>query len=168
MNSPRQHIVVDVKYTANRRSEVVKKVVFGGLRLRESDGQSIMALRSPVTHKSFTVDIGAIEWIRIDGKVKKLRVPNGQHRQREAELRFLLHGDRQGLTDPFMRSYSTDEDTAALKEKPKTVGGRVTGLVGMTFMSLPGIGALGVAGVLGIIIWTLLAHLHPLPYLGKF
>ena len=152
-------LVFDIKYTANSRSELVKHVMFNGMRLRESDGSSILALQSFENRKTFAIEVGAVEWIKIDGKIRKLRAPKTQSRLREAELKFLLQGKREGLSDPSLRSYELDE-IVQVSQSRRGLFGWILYAVGLVFLSLPGLATIGVLGMLGYMVVKMLGHTH--------
>ena len=159
MSTFNDRIIFDVKYTANRRAEIVRNVMFNGLKLRESDGRKILSVQSFEDRKHFSIEVNAVEWIRIKGKILKLRSPREQSRVREAELKFLLQGKREGLNDPSLRSYETDEIVKFSQKRRGLFGWMVT-TVGLLIFSLPGLAGLGILGMIGYIIVKMINTVH--------
>ena len=136
-------IVFDIRYRASTKMETVKRCQFNGLRLRESDGICILSLTSYNLNRNFSIDVCDIESVTIGGKIRKLRAPATQHRQREQELKFLLQNQRGGLDDPSLRSYQTDEMIAGIRPV-RHILAYIAGALGFLLLSLPGLGVLAI------------------------
>ncbi len=139
--------------------ETVKRCQYNGLRLRESDGACILQVTSYNLNRNFSIDVCEIESVTIGGKVRKLRAPASQHRQRELELKFLLENQRRGLDDPALGSYQTDEMIAGIRGL-RNIPAYIAGAIGFLIFSLPGIAVLALATGL-VYAMVKMAHVVP-------
>jgi hypothetical protein len=151
---------ISVRYRTVAGQTYLKNVFYRGISLRESDGSTILTLALPGKDKRFTIDIGQVDTIRVDGKTHRLKSPGHQHKFREAELRHLLEGEPlEEWTAPYLAEYVMEGGVTDHGNPLGLLGRGMMWLFTLAVMAVPIIAAAIVGGGLLYIAWVLFTHM---------